>query len=63
MVEINDHLGLSEAMNYMYLNYEKFESELIINEVSKKFGQKAFFSNVIEMYEKAISNFKLKRLK
>ena len=62
MVDINDYLGLSEAMNYLYLNYEKFDSELIKKDVLQSFGEEAFVSKVNDIYKKVNSNFNSKNL-
>jgi glycosyltransferase involved in cell wall biosynthesis len=60
MVNPDDFLALSDAMKYIYLNIEKFDSELIKKEALCNFGQKAFFSKVDELYRKTISNFNYK---
>jgi hypothetical protein len=57
MIEINDSLGLSEAMNYMVLNYQSFDCSFIRMEVLRNFGEKAFISNVNNVYDKTLSNF------
>jgi glycosyltransferase involved in cell wall biosynthesis len=62
MIDVNDSLGLSEAMNFMYSNFEKFDLELIKKEVLQNFGLNTFLSRVNEYYKKTKLNFISKHL-
>jgi glycosyltransferase involved in cell wall biosynthesis len=62
MIDVNDSLGLSEAMNFMYSNFEKFDLELIKKEVLQNFGLNTFLSRVNEYYNKTKLNFISKHL-
>ena len=62
MIDLNDPLGLSEAMNFMYSNFEKFDQELIKKDVLQNFGLNTFLSRVNEYYNKTKLNFISKHL-
>lgn len=62
MIDVNDPLGLSEAMNFMYSNFEKFDQELIKKDVLQNFGLNTFLSRVNEYYNKTKLNFISKHL-
>ena len=62
MIDVDDPLGLSEAMNFMYSNFEKFDQELIKKEVLQNFGLNTFLSRVNEYYNKTKLNFISKHL-
>ena len=53
LINVDDIPALADAMTYMYENIDKYDSKLISENCSKRFGSKAVTARLIKIYENA----------